>query len=423
MKVLIISDDPRGNTGYGNIVKAWMRHLIKQGHEVLIQAGTPENRQVAFVPIEWEGAKLWPVHGYGHQEHVRYFLEHETPDIVLANADPRFFDYLFKMDNEIRRKCPLVFYHLWDDNPFPDYNIPYYLSCDRIICGSEFTYNLMQSNITLKNKDFLSYVPIGIDLNLYKPLSLKDKDAFQKEFDDFTNNRYPDANFVVGIVGRFSERKQLLSMIDSFSRWAKDKKGALLFVHSPGSDHGNTLEYVMRMKYKESKIVYSNSNPHNQTDELINKFYNFFDVLINRSCAEGFGLPIAEAMAAGVPCISIDNAGPSSLITPDTGWLLKADCTPLFGNRITPYIYTRYVTDEKFEAALDNAYNDVEGRKAKAAKCRAHIQQLYDQKDMVVNIEKVLQETIDKFTPYPEYTLTTWPAITTIENSFVPSEV
>ena len=411
MKVLIISDNPQGNTGYGKLTKVWMQHLVKQGHEVLIQGGVSPNSRLPFEPVEWEGAKIWYVPGYGHQEHIRYFLDKEKPDIVLANSDPRFFDYLFKMDNEIRRQCPLVFYHLWDDFPFPDFNLPYYLSCDKLICGSKFTHDLMKGNSEIIARNFLSYVPIGIDLDIYKPLPIEEKDKFWKEFNDFTNNRYTSAKFIVGVVGRFAERKQLLSILESFTRWAKNKPDALLFIHSPGSDQGNALGYVMRMRYKDAKIVYSNASPSKQTDELINKFYNFFDVLVNRSNAEGFGLPIAEAMAAGIPCISIDNAGPAALITSETGWLLKADCTPMFGNQITPYIQTRYVTDKKFEDALDAAYNNRKDRDEKASKCRDYIDKNYNQKDMVVGIEKALLMTISNFKPYPEYTITTWPNI------------
>ena len=134
-------------------------------------------------------------------------------------------------------------------------------------------------------------------------------------------------------------------------------------------------------------------------------------MLVNRSCAEGFGLPIAEAMAAETPCIAVDNAGPRHLITPENGWLLEADCKPMFANIITPYIQTRYVTDAKFEAALDHAYNNKGVRDTKASKCRAHIEKYYDQKQMVKGIEKNLLGAINAWKPFPEYTLTTWPEV------------
>ena len=159
MKVLVISDSPQVNSGYGKIVVSFTRHMKAQGHEILLMASSPPNVQIPFQPTEWEGCKIWHVPGYGNQEHVRYFLDNEKPDAILANADPRFFDYLFKMDNEIRKQCPLVFYHLWDDLPFPDYNMPAYNSCDHIICGSKFTYDLLNNHPDI-NSDAIDYVPI-----------------------------------------------------------------------------------------------------------------------------------------------------------------------------------------------------------------------------------------------------------------------
>ncbi len=411
MKVLIISDSPAANSGYGKLTKTWAKYLIKQGHEVLVMGGVSPNARIPFTENDYEGIRLWQVPGYGHQEHIRFFLDKEKPDVILANADPRFFEYLFKMDNEVRSQCPLVFYHLWDDEPFPDFNMTAYSSCDRIICGSKFTKELMESSPDLVARNCLAYVPIGINMNVYKPLSSADKTTFRKEFNDFTKNSYTNVKFIVGVVGRHAERKQLLTILDSFTNWSKDKDDVLLFVHAPSTDQGNALGYAMKMRYSTEKIVYSQAAPHNQTDELINKFYNFFDILVNRSNAEGFGLPIAEAMAAGTPCIAVDNAGPQHLITPENGWLLEADCKPLFSNMITPYIQTRYVTDAKFEAVLDRAYKDKGARDAKASKCRIYIETLYNEKYMVKGIERELQYAVDHFTPYPEYTLTSWPDV------------
>jgi len=95
------------------------------------------------------------------------------------------------------------------------------MSCDRIICGSKFTYDLMDSNPHIKSKAFLEYVPIGIDTTVYKPLSSNDKKAFKKEFDEFTNMRFKDVKFIVGYIGRFAERKQLLSVLDTFHKWSQ----------------------------------------------------------------------------------------------------------------------------------------------------------------------------------------------------------
>lgn len=410
MKVLVISDNPQVNTGYGKITACFAKYMKAQGHEILLMAASPPNARIPFQPVDWEGCKIWNVPGYGNQEHVRYFLDNEKPDAILANADPRFFEYLFKMDNEIRKQCPLVFYHLWDDLPFPDYNMPAYNSCDHIICGSKFTYNLLNDHPDI-DSDAIDYVPIGFDPSIYYPLTSQEKTEFRTEFNKWTGNKYSSARFIIGVIGRHAERKQILSIMEVFSKWQEDKDDVLLFIHSPGADAGRSLEYAMKMRYNNHKIVFSNAQPTQQTDELINKFYNLMDVLVNRSTAEGFGMPIAEAMLAETPAIAIDCPGPAGLITPETGWLLPADVTPLFGNQITPYIQARYVTDAKFIEALDDAYYNKKTLKEKASNCRVRIIKEYSMKQMQRGFETSIKKAIVNWDGYPEYTLHSWPAV------------
>ena len=408
MKVLVVSDNPQANSGYGKIVAGFARHMKAQGHEIFLMASSSPNAQIPFQPAEWEGCKIWSVPGYGNQEHIRYFLDNEKPDAVFANADPRFFDYLFKMDNEIRKQCPLVFYHLWDDLPFPDYNMPAYNSCDHIICGSKFTYDLLTNHSDI-NSDAVDYVPIGFDPSIYYPMTSQEKTEFRTEFNKWTGDKFTSTGFIVGAVGRHAERKQLLSIMEVFAKWQEDKDDVLLFVHSPGTDAGRSLEYALKMRYNDHKIVFSNAQPAQHTDALINKFYNLMDVIVNRSTAEGFGMPIAEAMLAETPAIAIDCPGPAGLITPETGWLLPADVTPLFGNQITPYIQARYVTDEKFIAALDDAYYNKKTLKEKASNCRARIIKEFSMKQMQQGFEVSIKKAIANWEPYPEYTLHRWP--------------
>ena len=416
MKVLLCSDAPMYQSGYGKITLLVARHLISQGHEVIILGS--DSRQVPFTPIDYEGCKLYLVHDYGNCEHIRWLLKNEKPDVVWANADPHFYSYLFKMDNEVRRQCPIVFYHLWDDEPYPKYNIPYYASCDRIIAGSKFTFNLLTANGEL-NANSIDYAPIGFDPQVYFPQSADEKQLFKNDFDASTHGKYAHIKFVAGFVGRNAPRKQLLSILNSFCKWQHDKPDALLFVHSPEADFGGQFEYVMKTLYSGANVVFSQASPLQQGDDLINRFYNFFDVLLNRSEAEGFGMPIAEAMLAGTPCITIDTTGPSGLVNDENGWLLPADVLALEGSAVTPYIYSRFVTDEKFIAAIDEAYRNTELREQKAAKCRQYIMQNYSMNQFVTGVENSLLTACKTWTPYAEYTVLEFP----VRNIEVPKEV
>ncbi|KAB7897081.1 glycosyltransferase [Rouxiella sp. S1S-2] len=50
--------------------------------------------------------------------------------------------------------------------------------------------------------------------------------------------------------------------------------------------------------------------------------YEFCDVLVAPSCAEGFGLPVAEAMLSGLPAITTNWSGQLDFCTPENSWLV-----------------------------------------------------------------------------------------------------
>jgi glycosyltransferase involved in cell wall biosynthesis len=56
---------------------------------------------------------------------------------------------------------------------------------------------------------------------------------------------------------------------------------------------------------------------------LVADLYQAFDVLLNPSMGEGFGIPILEAQASGVPVIASDHSSMSELT--QAGWLVAGD--------------------------------------------------------------------------------------------------
>ena len=46
------------------------------------------------------------------------------------------------MEDEIRRYIPIFYYAIWDDLPDPDWNNPFYGSCDLIMGISKQSYGI-----------------------------------------------------------------------------------------------------------------------------------------------------------------------------------------------------------------------------------------------------------------------------------------
>jgi hypothetical protein len=85
---------------------------------------------------------MYPVNDYGNPDILRNIIKFEKPDAIMLITDPRYFIWLFAMENEIRRTIPITYLNIWDDLPCPLYNLPYYESCDMLLGISKQTKNI-----------------------------------------------------------------------------------------------------------------------------------------------------------------------------------------------------------------------------------------------------------------------------------------
>jgi hypothetical protein len=58
--------------------------------------------------------RIFPVDGYGNHEIIRSVLQKERPDALWFMTDPRFYGWLWEIENEVRANIPMVYYHVWD---------------------------------------------------------------------------------------------------------------------------------------------------------------------------------------------------------------------------------------------------------------------------------------------------------------------
>ena len=78
---------------------------------------------------------------------LRYYIQ-EKPDAIVHFTDPRYWIWLYQMENEIRQQCPLIFYTIWDDLPYPMWNREFYRSDDMLLCISKQTKNKYSKKCT-----------------------------------------------------------------------------------------------------------------------------------------------------------------------------------------------------------------------------------------------------------------------------------
>lgn len=250
---------------------------------------------------------LYPISGYGTPELIRQMIDFEKPDALMIFTDPRYWIWLFQIENEIRRKIPIVYLNIWDDYPAPLYNEAYYESCDGLMSISKQTLNINKLVLGDKAKDkVLSYVPHGINENMFFPIDDKDKlTEIKKKL--FGDKQY---DFIMMFNSRNIRRKQVPDTMAAFKlfldKLPKEKadKCALILHTQPIDEHGTDLYAVRDMLFTEEQCLQIYFSDLRIPTQELNLMYNISDVAILLSSNEGWGLSLTEAMMCGKPIIA-----------------------------------------------------------------------------------------------------------------------
>mgnify|MGYP003134646022 FL=1 len=148
IKILTISDHPLSPSGVGTQTKYICEALLNTGrYSILSLGGAIKHNDYTPKSIEPYGEdwRVVPVDGYGTQEMIRSILRTEKPDALWIMTDPRFWGWLWQIENEIRPLIPIVYYHVWDNYPYPWFNRKYYISNDAIATISKVSDDIVKT--------------------------------------------------------------------------------------------------------------------------------------------------------------------------------------------------------------------------------------------------------------------------------------
>jgi len=315
-KILLLSDDLRMSSGIATVSKELVLGTLDKFHWVQLGAAVnhPEkgkeidlgNDVRKTTGIEDASLKIIPWTGYGDANILRELIMRHQPDAILHFTDPRYWRWLYDMEAEVRQNIPILFYHIWDDLPDPNYNRNYYESCDWLGCISRQTYGIVSrvGNIdseTIKTlEDWqVDYVPHGINSNTYKPTEVPSD--FRKQV---TGGK--DYKFVLFWMNRNIKRKQPSDVIWAFKKFVdglpeEDKNEVCLIMHTAPRDKNGTDLFAVADKIAPGCDIKFSTERINQKE--LNYIYNIADCTINIAGNEGFGLVTAESVMAGTPII------------------------------------------------------------------------------------------------------------------------
>lgn len=315
-RILLLCDDIRVHSGVANVGREMITNTAHRYNWVNLGAAInhPDegkrfdvsgdiNTQIGIEDAE---VVIQANNGYGNPDQIRSLIKELKIDGLFLITDPRYFMWLFQIENEIRKEIPIAYLNIWDDYPAPMYNRAFYESCDALFGISKQTVNINRLVLGEKaNNKILKYVPHGLDTNTFKPI---DKDT--KEYKDFTKHfNVEEDDFVVFYNSRNIRRKQVPDTLLAFKYFKdqlpEEKQAKVKFIlHTEiVSDHGTDLMAVKNYIFGEDdkSILFSTSK---LSRDQLNYLYNLADVQILLTSNEGWGLSLTEAILSGTPIIA-----------------------------------------------------------------------------------------------------------------------
>jgi len=447
--ILLLCDDIRMHSGVATMAKEIVIGTAHKYNWFNVGAAIkhPESGKILDVSadinkqlgIEDADVKVMPNNGYGDSSLVRRLNSQFKFDAIFIFTDPRYWEWLFRIEREIRTKIPIFYLNIWDDYPAPLYNRQYYKSVDLLMAISKQTANINRLVLGEDAKDkVINYVPHGINDQVFFPVK-KDTEEFNtlQEFKKSTLNG-KDYDFTVFFNSRNIHRKHVPDTILAYQIFCdligkeKAKKCAMI-MHTAAVDNNGTDLKAVKQALTDPEYCNIFFSQGKISPPQMNMLYNIADATILLSSNEGWGLSLTESMMSGTMIIANVTGGMQDQMrfTDEEGkWIdFSADfpsnhratykecgewAVPVFPTNIslagspkTPYIFDDRCSPEDAAEALLQVYEmGPEERKRRGLKGREWAtsdESGMSARMMCENVIKSIDQTFDNFVPRSKY--------------------
>lgn len=365
-RILFVNEFHRLNSGYGTYGFELFSRLYKSGKYELFELAMyadPADPRVyeapwKVIPIMPRGASTGNAdpnemaayksniqNEFGAAKFEQTCLEVQ-PDTVISISDHWYFEY---QERSAFRKCfNWVIMPACDSIPQAESWISTFINADACLTYTDFAQGVLESDggglIKLRG-----VASPAIDPGEFKPIL--DKKTHRQKY-----GLDPDA-LIIGMVSRNQARKLYPDLIESFSMFCEQNpqlsERAILYIQSSWPDIGYDLPRLLKKSGVSNKIFFTYicgkcglvasttfrdarcicprcggydmrlPSTHVGLDrKQLCEIYNLFDVFVQYSIAEGFGMSQVEAAACGVPVFTVNYSGMVDLID-------KVNATPI----------------------------------------------------------------------------------------------
>lgn len=353
-KIIVLSDHALSTSGVGVQTRHLIEGLIKKGCWSFKQLGAAiRHNNYDLIKVS-DDFIIKPIDGFGDKKTLRNILITEKPDAILIFTDPRFFKWLFEIEDEIHQICPIFWWHVWDNRPTPSFNNWMYEAVDGINCHSYLTYEMCSESFPKKTK----FIPHAIPKDIFYELKEKEKQEYKAKILGENKKDF----FVLFWANRNARRKRPGDLLYAWKNFLDklENKNAILIVHTdPNDKEGINMPEVIKMLGIKENVGIS-------TDKIdfekMNIMYNISDATINISFAEGFGLSTLESMQTGTPIIAVKTGGLTRQVVnhidgSENGVALDPTIKTLVGSQSVPYIFEDYADVNSIANAIYKIYS------------------------------------------------------------------
>ena len=374
MKILLVTNSAATRSSYGIVAReVWTRILEADPTLNVIQHGW-FHQPVEEVP--WEilptnnpdvrpgpDGVIPPVPDVYGADTFPSVIERVRPDLVWALGDPWMLETPAKLKQQAGYKY--LFYCPVDSEPYTPRWGPMMAQADEMVTITDYGKGVLEQIPQLRGHG-VTVIPHGVDLKIFFQA---DKPTRKQYRTDIGGGFVTDKTFVLGWIGKDQYRKQIWQLYEMMyylrsgeyitcksckrvtvkeydsnlreprkigelrmyeptynyrSCWycgSKDVAQALprsdiiLWSHMVNAPHtGYDLKHLAYI-YKIENSIFDASQSTDDRGlpvQAINYIYNCFDAFIFPTGGEGFGLPVLEAMACGVPVIYANYSGHTS---------------------------------------------------------------------------------------------------------------
>lgn len=395
-KILVLCDHPLSTSGVGIQARYLINGLLQTGEYQFRCFGAAVKHADYSTVVVNDDFIIKPIDGFGDTNMLRHALVTEKPDALFLFTDPRFFIWVWEMEEEIHQFCPIVYWHVWDNDPWPDFNRVLYESTDLINCHSYLTYSMVKE----RYPDKTNFIPHALPDEVFRPIDRAKIPELRRQI--LASDRAD--HFVALWINRNAKRKRSSDVLESWSMFMHElqarhghQKATLVMHTDPLDSQGSNLIVVTEMLGIQNSVFFSKERLN---FEQIAKLHNISDCCVNISMNEGFGLGTLEALQCARPIIAIKTGGLTRQVVDhrdgsENGIALPVEMRSLVGSQLVPYIYEDYVSNETIAESFMKMYEmGPEKRNELGQKGREYVLSEFNINMTVAEWHRTLTETM-----------------------------